>query len=76
LHLNGRDQGFAQDFGFRPWMKTGITLTDNQDLSYMGLRQIDDGQLNVFASDLSTGVYTYSLVADGRAVMTKKMMKQ
>ena len=43
LHLNGRDQGFVQDFGFRPWMKTGITLTDNQDLSYMGLRQIGDG---------------------------------
>jgi hypothetical protein len=34
------------------------------------------GQLNVFANDLSTGVYTYTLVADGQIVATKKMMKQ
>jgi hypothetical protein len=35
-----------------------------------------NGQLNVFANDLSTGVYTYSLVADGQIVATKRMMKQ
>lgn len=35
-----------------------------------------NGQLNVFANDLSTGVYTYSLVADGQIVSTKRMMKQ
>jgi hypothetical protein len=35
-----------------------------------------NGQLNVFANDLSTGVYTYSLVADGHIVSTKRMMKQ
>ncbi|MBI1836390.1 MAG: T9SS type A sorting domain-containing protein [Flavobacteriia bacterium] len=34
------------------------------------------GQLNVFADDLSTGVYTYSLVADGQVVSTKRMIKQ
>ncbi len=34
------------------------------------------GQLNVFANDLSTGVYTYSLVTDGQIIATKKMMKQ
>jgi hypothetical protein len=34
------------------------------------------GQLNVFANDLSTGMYTYTLVADGQIVATKKMMKQ
>ncbi len=43
LHLAGRDGGFVQDFGYRSWMKTGITLTDNQDLSYIGLRQVGDG---------------------------------
>mgnify|MGYP003667480418 FL=1 len=40
---------------------------------------IDDrgnGQINVYANDLSTGVYTYSLVADGKIVATKRMMKQ
>ncbi len=38
LHLNGSSQ--VQELGFRPWMKTGITFTDNQDLSYIGLRQV------------------------------------
>ncbi|MEI7663695.1 MAG: tail fiber domain-containing protein, partial [Bacteroidota bacterium] len=35
-----------------------------------------EGRLKVYASDLSTGMYTYSLVADGKIVDTKKMMKQ
>ena len=34
------------------------------------------GSLTVFGSDLSSGIYTYTLVADGQAVATKKMMKQ
>jgi len=34
------------------------------------------GQMNVFGNDLSSGVYTYSLVADGQVVTTKRMMKQ
>jgi len=34
------------------------------------------GTLNVFADDLSTGIYTYTLVVDGRTIETKKMMKQ
>ncbi|MCB0793983.1 MAG: tail fiber domain-containing protein, partial [Flavobacteriales bacterium] len=27
---------YAQQFGFRPWMKNGITFTGNQDQSYVG----------------------------------------
>ncbi|GAB4133911.1 MAG: hypothetical protein Fur0041_06570 [Bacteroidia bacterium] len=34
------------------------------------------GQLTVFADDLSSGVYTYALVADGQIIDTKKMIKQ
>lgn len=34
-----------------------------------------DGQLNVFGQDLSSGLYTYSLVADGQLIATKKMVK-
>ena len=34
------------------------------------------GQLNVFASDLSNGIYTYTLVVDGKIIETKKMVKQ
>ena len=32
--------------------------------------------LNVFASDLSNGLYTYTLVVDGKIFETKKMVKQ
>ncbi len=35
-----------------------------------------NGQLNVFANDLSSGFYTYSLVADGQIVSTKRMVKE
>lgn len=38
LHLNGTAP--IQQNGYRPWMKTGITFTDNQDMSYFGLRQV------------------------------------
>lgn len=43
LHLNGRVGAFVQDLGYRPWMQTGVTFTDNQDLSYIGLRQVGTG---------------------------------
>ncbi len=33
------------------------------------------GQLNVFANDLTSGIYTYSLIVDGQTVETKKMIK-
>ena len=43
LHLNGDKGSFVQELGYRPWMRTGITFTDNQDLSYFGLRQVGTG---------------------------------
>ena len=33
------------------------------------------GTLNVFSSDLSNGIYTYSLIIDGQTMETKKMMR-
>lgn len=33
------------------------------------------GILNVFASDLTNGIYTYSLIVDGQTMETKKMIK-
>ena len=39
LHLNGEGDA-VQELGYRPWMKTGITFTGNNDLSYFGLRQV------------------------------------
>ena len=35
-----------------------------------------EGKINVFAQDLSSGVYTYSLVADGKHIASKRMVKQ
>ncbi|WP_341903170.1 tail fiber domain-containing protein [Fluviicola taffensis] len=46
-------------------------LMQSVDVSERGL-----GRLTVFGSDLSSGVYTYTLVADGQVVATKKMMKE
>ncbi|HNQ12418.1 MAG TPA: tail fiber domain-containing protein, partial [Bacteroidia bacterium] len=33
------------------------------------------GVLDVYASDLSSGIYTYSLIADGKVIDTKRMVK-
>jgi hypothetical protein len=33
-----------QQFGYRDWMRTGITFTGNRDLTYFGLRQIGAGE--------------------------------
>jgi hypothetical protein len=33
------------------------------------------GQLNVFANDLSKGIYVYSLIVDGKLIDTKKMVR-
>ena len=33
LHLTGKYGVLTQETGYRPWMQTGMTLTDNQDLA-------------------------------------------
>ena len=33
-------------------------------------------ELTVYANDLSTGVYTYTLVTDGKIIASKKMIRQ
>lgn len=43
LHLNGEGTGF-QEYGYRPWMRTGVTFTANRDLSYVGLRPLGTGE--------------------------------
>lgn len=59
LHLNGPGNGGNdefQEYGYRPWMKTGITFTGNRDLSYMGLRQLGEGE----QSDITETVIQWS----------------
>jgi len=36
LHLNGTTAIAAFELGYRPWMKTGITFTENSDMMYIG----------------------------------------
>lgn len=40
------------------------------------LNQRVNGSINVFAQDLSDGIYTYTIVVDGKIIETKKMIKQ
>lgn len=35
LHLDG---GGIQETGYRPWMRTGITMTEGSDLAYFGIK--------------------------------------
>lgn len=34
------------------------------------------GQLNVFAPDLTNGIFTYYIIVDGKTLTTKKMVKE
>lgn len=51
------------------------------DISGRQIKSVDitkkgKGQLNVFANDLSNGIYSYTLIADGKIIETRKMVKQ
>ncbi|MCE3294364.1 MAG: hypothetical protein K0R65_78 [Crocinitomicaceae bacterium] len=47
LHLNGTGSGIVS--GYRPWMKTGVTFTDNLDLQYVGNHVVNEtSELNEF----------------------------
>lgn len=35
-----------------------------------------DGGFTVFVDDLSSGIYTYSIIIDGKAIATKRLAKQ
>ncbi|MFL5754049.1 MAG: tail fiber domain-containing protein [Bacteroidia bacterium] len=54
-----------------------IIFTDlkGQIIKVVDIKTKGRGQLNVFASDLSSGIYTYSLYVDGKLFETKKMLK-
>ena len=45
-------------------------------LKTVDLKEKGKGVLNVFANDLTSGLYTYSLIVDGQIVETKKMIKE
>ncbi len=40
------------------------------------IKERGTGRLNIFAADLSSGAYTYTLIVDNKVVETKRMVKQ
>lgn len=51
------------------------------DMSGRIIKQVDitdrgESQLTVYGNNLEKGIYTYSLIADGKLIATKKMIKQ
>ncbi|MBK5286407.1 MAG: tail fiber domain-containing protein, partial [Bacteroidia bacterium] len=54
-----------------------IIFTDMKGdvLKEVDITEKGKGQLNVYASDLSSGVYSYTIVANGVTIDTKRMMK-
>jgi len=52
-----------------------FSTIDGRILKTVDITKKGRGQLNVFANDLGNGLYTYSLIVDGKVIDTKKMVK-
>lgn len=48
---------------------------NGQLIKVVEITEKGEGRLNVFASDLSSGIYTYTLIIDGKNIESKKMTK-
>ncbi|MBI4932034.1 MAG: T9SS type A sorting domain-containing protein [Bacteroidetes bacterium] len=55
-----------------------IMFTDmgGEIIKEVPIREKGKGQINVFAQDLTTGMYTYYIVVDGKTMYAKKMVKE
>ena len=55
-----------------------IIFTNNSGvvIKTVDLKEKGVGSLNVFANDLTHGLYSYSLIVDGKIIDTKKMVKE
>ena len=49
---------------------------NGQIIHTVDIKTRGNGKVNVFASDLSSGLYHYTLVADGKVVDSKKMVRE
>ncbi len=61
-----------EKFGYAQMIFSTI---DGRILKTVDITKKGRGQINVYASDLSSGMYTYSLNVDGKIFETKKMIK-
>jgi hypothetical protein len=53
-----------------------FSTEDGRVVKTVDINEKGDGSLTVFAHDLTHGLYTYTLVIDGKTIDTKKMIKQ
>ncbi|MBL7900745.1 MAG: tail fiber domain-containing protein [Bacteroidia bacterium] len=53
-----------------------FSTNDGKIIKVVEIAEHGAGSLNVFANDLTNGIYTYALVIDGKTIDTKKMIKQ
>jgi len=66
---------------FIPSNTTGVAQLMFYNTNGIMIKSVDitekgAGKLNVFANDLSSGIYSYALILDGKVISTKKMDKQ
>lgn len=57
-------------------VKLIFTTEDGRVLKTIEISKKGEGEITVYANDLSNGIYTYSLVVDGSTIDSKKMVKQ
>ena len=53
-----------------------FSTVDGKVIKALDINEKGAGHLNVFADDLSHGLYNYSLIIDGKTIDTKKMIKE
>lgn len=53
-----------------------ITTLDGKPVKTVRLNQTGAGTIRVYGVDLGSGLYMYSLIADGKVLETKKMVKE
>jgi len=53
-----------------------FTTNDGTVIKTVNITEKGAGSLSVFANDLSHGIYTYSLIVDGKTIDSKKMVKE
>jgi hypothetical protein len=66
---------------FIPSNTTGVAQLMFYNTNGIMIKSVDitekgAGKLNVFANDLSSGIYSYALILDGKVISSKKMDKQ
>ncbi len=61
-----------------PFSKAQIVFRaiNGEAIKTVDIKTAGKGQINVYANDISSGIYTYTMVVDGKQIETKKMIKQ